>query len=196
MSITVTSGIRGTLSFPQRDWNNEPSSTRFYVLAPGTTLSDGANTATVSAADFNNLTQLWETFVNGTAGTAEGKGLTGATLGMNSAGLLSVRNTVSTPADYSVPNTAQRELKWRLTLQDTVTGDFYTYDVPCCNASILQNNNELLPAVQTAALSAFLAGPEIAFGSEQKNVPLVRSNRGNPLKYVTSSVVGVRYKKN
>lgn len=196
MSITVTSSIRGTLSFPQRDWNNEPSSTRFYVFAPGTTLSDGTNTATVSAADFDNLTQLWETFVNGSAGTAEGKGLTGAALGMNSAGLLSVRNTVSTPSDYSVPNTAQRELKWRLTLQDTVTGEFYTYDVPCCNASILQNNNELLPAVQTAALNAFLAGPEITFGDSQVNVPLVRSNRGNPLKYVTSSVVGVRYKKN
>ena len=196
MSITVTSGIRGTLSFPQRDWNNEPSSTRFYVLAPGTTLSDGTNTATVSANDFDSLTKLWETFVNGSAGTAEGKGLTGATLGSNSAGLLSVRNSVSTPANYSIPNTAQRELKWRLTLQDTVTGEFYTYDVPCCNASILQDNNELLPAVQTAALNAFLAGPELQFGSEQKNVPLVRSNRGNPLKYITSSVVGVRYKKN
>ena len=196
MTITVTSGIRGTLSFPQRDWNNEPSSTRFYVLAPGTTLSDGTNTATVSANDFNNLTQLWETFVNGSAGTADGKGLDGATLGFNSAGLLSVRNSVATPAGYSVPNTAQRELKWRLTLQDTVTGEFYTYDVPCCNASILENQNELLPSTQRIALEAFLAGPEIQIGDSQVNVPLVCSNRGNPLKYVTSSVVGVRYKKN
>lgn len=196
MSISITSNVRGTLSFPQRDWNGEPSSTRFYVLAPGTTLSDGENSATVGADDINNLTQLWEAFVNGSAGTAEGKALTGATLGMNGVGLLSIKNFVENPADYVVPNTAQRELKWRLTLQDTVTGEFYTYDVPCCNASILENQNELLPAVQVAALNAFLQGPEIAFGESQVNVPLVRSNRGNPLRYVTSSVVGVRYKKN
>lgn len=196
MSISITSNVRGTLSFPQRDWNGEPSSTRFYVLAPGTVLSDGANSVTVGAADINNLTQLWETFVNGSAGTAEGKALTGATLGMNGVGLLSIKNSVENPSDYVVPNTAQRELKWRLTLQDTVTGEFYTYDVPCCNASILENQNELLPAVQVAALNAFLQGPEITIGESQVNVPLVRSNRGNPLRYVTSSVVGVRYKKN
>lgn len=196
MSITITSSVRGTLSFPQRDWNGEPSSTRFFVLAPGTVLSNGQNNVTISAADINNLTQLWESFVNGSAGTAEGKALTGATLGSNGVGLLSIKNTVATPSGYTVPNTAQRELKWRLTLQDTVTGEFYTYDVPCCNASILENQNELLPAVQVAALNAFLEGPEIAFGDSQVNVPIVRSNRGNPLRYVTSSVVGVRYKKN
>lgn len=196
MSISITTGIRGTLSFPQRDWNGEPSSTRFFVLAPGTIISDGSSNATISATDINNLTQLWETFVNGSAGTAEGKALTGATLGMNGVGILSVKNTVETPAGYTVPNTAQRELKWRLTLQDTVTGEFYTYDVPCCNAAILENQNELLPAVQVAALNAFLQGPEIELGESQVNVPLVRSNRGNPLRYVTSSVVGVRYKKN
>lgn len=196
MSISITSSVRGTLSFPQRDWNGEPSSTRFYVLAPGTVLSNGENNATISATDINNLTQLWESFVNGSAGTAEGKALTGATLGSNGVGLLSIKNTVATPSGYTVPNTAQRELKWRLTLQDTVTGEFYTYDVPCCNASILENQNELLPAVQVAALNAFLEGPEITFGDSQVNVPIVRSNRGNPLRYVTSSVVGVRYKKN
>lgn len=196
MSVSITNSIRGTLTFPQRDWNNEGSSTRFYVLAPGTVLSDGTNSATVSGADINNLTQLWETFVNGSAGTAEGKGLTGATLGLNSSGLLSVRNSIVNPSGYDVPNTAQRELKWRITLQDVITNEFYTYDIPCANVSILQNNNELLPATQVAALEAFLAGPEIAFGDDQINVPLVRSKAGNALRYITSSVVGVRYKKN
>lgn len=196
MSISITTNVRGTLSFPQRDWNGEPSSTRFYVLAPGTVISDGANNVTIGAADINNLTRLWQTFVNGSAGTAEGKALAGATLGSNGVGLLSIRNTVANPDGYTVPNTAQRELKWRLTLQDTVTSEFYTYDVPCCNAGILENQNELLPAVQVAALNAFLQGPQITVGSTPVNVPLVRSNRGNPLRYVTSSVVGVRYKKN
>lgn len=196
MSVSITSSVRGTLSFPQRDWNNEGSSTRFYVLAPGSVLSSGGNTATVTGADINNLTQLWETFVNGSAGTSEGKELTGATLGLNSFGLLSIRNTVETPSGYDVPNTAQRELKWRITLQDVVTNEFYTYDIPCANVSILQNNNELLPDTQVAALNAFLEGPEIAFGDSQINVPLVRSKAGNALRYITSSIVGVRYKRN
>lgn len=207
-TIAITTSIPGTISFPQSDYNLTNTSTRFYLTAPGTagtfTNSVGEYTWGITGSDLDNLTQLWDAFVNGEGTTnAAQKKQNGAALGTNGRPSITIKGSSANPSDWVVPPEAQRELKWRITLQDTVTGEYYTSDVGCCNSSILQNNNELLPAAQVTALNAFLAGPEITGAnssltppSQDFTFPIIRSKAGNPLRYVTSSVVGVRFKKN
>lgn len=207
-TINVSSAITGTINFPQTDYNNTNTTSRFYLLANGSagtfTNSVGAYTWGLTGSDLDNLTQLWAAFVNGDGSTTQDEKLAnGAALGVNGRPTISIKGAAQNIANYSVPPQAQRELKWRITMQDTVTGEFYTSDVGCCNASILTNNNEQLPTAAKEAFEAFLAGPEITAVNDQLtppsqdfNLPIIRSNRGNPLRYVTSSVVGVRFKRN
>lgn len=207
-TIALTSPISGTISFPQSDYNNTNTASRFYVLANGSagtfTNSVGEYTWGLTGSDMDNLVQLWGDFVNGSGSTTAAQKLeNGAAIGFNGRPTISVKGSGVNPSDFVTPPQAQRELKWRITMQDIVTGEFYTSDVGCCNASILENNNELLPQAQRQAFEAFLAGPEVTAvntgltpQTQEFNLPIVRSNRGNPLRYVTSSVVGVRFKRN
>lgn len=213
MSVTYTYSYTdnssfGTLNLPQSDYNRESSSTRFYCYGPGSgitlTPSQGsAITKSIDSTDLTNLLTLWWNFVNGAGSTtAANKKANGATLGYNGKPTFSAKANGTNVTNYyaNVPGEAQRELKWRITLQEDIdNGEIFTYDIPCCNASILTGNTEKLPKTQEDALTAFLAGPSKLIaegGTDTVNIPMIVSKNSHPLKYVTSSIVGVRFKKN
>lgn len=208
-TINVTDPVQGIISFPQRDYDGGITTNRYSILNAGSagtfTNTVGEYTFGLVQTDLDNLATLYYNFLNGSGSTTrEQKLAAGATLGTN--GYPSITSKSIDPenmTDWTVPPQAQRELKWRITLQDTVTGEYYTSDIGCCNASILENNNEQIPATQRVLLEEFLAGPEVTGRNESLtpqtqdfNLPIVVSKVGNPLRYVTSSVVGVRFKKN
>ena len=206
--ITVSNKINGVYTFPQKDYGSSPTSTRFNGFMEGTggTIQREGVTYDWQVDTSNVITSAndWFDFINGGDSASE-RTTAGVALGLNgkpkitSSPLLSSQN----PSDWVTPKSAQRELKWRISLQDTVTGEFYTSDIGCANTAILPEGTESLPTEAITRLTKFLNGPQLTTdagsGGEPAitfNLPLIRSNRDNPLKYVTSNLVGVKYKRN
>ena len=205
-TIEVTSGATGTISFGQSDYSNEKTSTRFNFLnasSVGTfTNSVGEYTWAVDNETIENLIDLWALFTNGTEDTQVGKELNGAALGTNLAPKISADFSANNVPNFIVPNSSQRTLKWRVTLQDTVNLKLFIYDIGCANVGTLTNGVDTMPTELVQRLTDFLEGPEVdAIGSgltpatQAFNLPIIRSPYGNPMRYVTAIVVGVKFKK-
>lgn len=187
---SYVSVVKATLSCGQSDWNNTSSRTQFNAAGPGSEIIAGTS---VTTAEFTELAKLWDAFINGQANaTSEQKNSTGAALGVNKNIILSYTpDKAVNPTNWSAPNLAQRENKWLIKCQDVVTGEIYSYTVPCANLSLLTDGSEVLPSAISTKFQAFLDGPVV----NSKHIPLIVSNRGNRLKYLTSTYVGRSFKR-
>lgn len=207
--INVSQAIRGQLSYGQRDYNGDKTTTQFYCIAPGSTVtytnSTGAYTYKVDADAINAQTQLWYNLVNGSAdASAAVRTATGVSIGVNTGEILTVGSKGGVnPSNWSevMSGQAQAEWKWRIVLNDPIDNRNYTYTIGCANGDICENGYETLPSAAVTRLKAFLAGPQVSATnsalsptSVSFNLPIIRSWNGHPLYYAGSSIIGIHRK--
>jgi len=153
----VASTSQYSLAF--RDYDKEVSRVRMSVIQ----LASGNFTAWTAALD------------------ALQTGIAGISIGVAAS---EVRTASAANLDQSIPTDpfAQRETKWIVRYEDTVTHEIYRNEIPCADLALLSGNSEFITAFPVGALQTFKDAWEAG----------VLSPDGNAVTVVSLQAVGKR----
>lgn len=175
------------LSIVTKDSSHGTATTGFSCCTEGNKVKVGGTEHTVTAATFESWLTKVKHFINGDAGDGGVKGMLGYVPYIK---ITRSHPSISTTTSSDIPNTAQRELKWCVVLEDVVNHKHFVHEFPTANTAALEASSNTYKASVIAEFKKILED----ITQEGTSFPLVYSPYGNPLKYITSYLQGRRYK--